>query len=174
MQFLVLYIVCTNPLLVISCPLNTEDDLRLAALKSAGELLRSAQAMPVTHPLYAQLEKAVAERIRNFANSQAFLPPGQRASRSTGDLSNSTTHVDSAIEWVNGSDNSDTTGSYSTDDWQVIAQEGEMIIYKREVETEDGVVLDPLQVSLPGTVLLLGYLELFSFLVVVSLRYSSS
>lgn len=122
-----------------------QDDLRLAALKSAGELLRSAQAMPCTHPLYAQLEKAVAERIRNFANSQAFLPPGQRASRSTGDLSNSTTHLDSAIEWVNGSDNSHTTGSYGTDDWQVIAQEGEMIIYKREVETEDGVVLDPLQ-----------------------------
>ncbi|THD23381.1 Collagen type IV alpha-3-binding protein [Fasciola hepatica] len=119
-----------------------QDDLRLAALKSAGELLRSAQAMPTTHPLYTQLEKAVAERIRNFANSQAFLPPGQRASRSTNDLSNSVLRTQSSVLWTDGPTGN---GLDSTDDWQVIAEEGEMIIYKREMETEDGVVLDPLQ-----------------------------
>lgn len=32
--------------------------------------------------------------------------------------------------------------------WQIIAEEGEMRIYKKEVENDEGIVLDPLQVSL--------------------------
>ncbi|VDP35836.1 unnamed protein product [Echinostoma caproni] len=119
--------------------------MRLAALKSAGELLRSAQAMPTTHPLYADLEKAVVERIRNFANSQAFLPPGQRTSRSAGDLSSSTNGSNPSTGWSGPAVSGQTNGQDGSDDWQVIALDGDMIIYKREVETEDGVVLDPLQ-----------------------------
>ncbi|CAL8105523.1 unnamed protein product [Calicophoron daubneyi] len=108
-----------------------QDEVRLAALKSAGELLRSAQAMPSSHPLHALVEKAVSERIRNFANPQAFLQLGQKTSHSTSDLSRA------------GEAMSNTNSSGS--DWQVIAQDGDMIIYKRELETEDGVVVDPLQ-----------------------------
>ncbi|KAF5398593.1 START domain protein [Paragonimus heterotremus] len=110
-----------------------QDAARLAALRSVGKLLRSAQAMPPTHPLHADLEQVVADRIRNFANPQAFQPP---IARTTSDLSS-----------FQGGSMATTAADANTagGDWQVLTQEGEMIIYKREVETEDGVVLDPLQ-----------------------------
>ncbi|KAA3676476.1 collagen type IV alpha-3-binding protein [Paragonimus westermani] len=110
-----------------------QDAARLAALRSVGKLLRSAQAMPPTHPLHADLEQVVADRIRNFANPQAFQPP---ISRNTSDLSTFQAGI-----VANTAVDAHTAGG----DWQVLTQEGEMIIYKREVETEDGVVLDPLQ-----------------------------
>ncbi|KER21222.1 hypothetical protein T265_10410 [Opisthorchis viverrini] len=118
-----------------------QDAARLAALKSVGKLLRSAQAMPTTHPLHAELEQAVTERIRNFANTDAFQPPGQQ-------LQPLQHHPSGLVDTFGQSDD----GTQTIGDWQVVTQDGDMIIYKREVETEDGVVLDPLQAvhTVPG------------------------
>ncbi|CAH8509618.1 unnamed protein product [Dicrocoelium dendriticum] len=110
-----------------------QDAVRLAALRSAGQLLKSVRAMPSTHPLHASVEHAVAERIRNYANSDAFLSPNLRAaSRPISLQTTSTTEMTA------------TTAS-AAEDWQVVTRDGDMIIYKRELETDDGVVLDPLQ-----------------------------
>ncbi|GAA50299.1 goodpasture-antigen-binding protein kinase, partial [Clonorchis sinensis] len=99
------------------------------------------QAMPTTHPLHAELEQAVTERIRNFANTDAFQPPGQQLQPLQHQLSG-------LVDAFGQSDD----GTQTIGDWQVITQDGDMVIYKREVETEDGVVLDPLQAvhTVPG------------------------
>lgn len=104
-----------------------QDAARLAALRSAGRLLRSAEAMPTNHPLHDQMEAAVADQIRNFANPRAFDKPGQDRTSDVGNDESTTAPGDMAM------------------DWKVIVQDNEMIIYQRELETEDGVVLDPLQ-----------------------------
>lgn len=84
------------------------------ALKSVGAKLRSADAMPTTHPLYAEVSKICEDR-------KSILRGGFPIS--TGGV-----------------------GSVNNG-WTILAKQGDMTIYNREVESADGTYLDPLQVS---------------------------
>lgn len=91
-----------------------EDEACLMALKSVGDKLRSADAMPSSHPLYPEVTKVCEDRI-------GILRDGFPSSG--GDV-----------------------GSVK-DGWTVLAKQGHMTIYNREVESSSGTCLDPLQVS---------------------------
>lgn len=86
------------------------------ALKSVGDKLRSADAMPPTHPLYAEVSKICEERM-------SILRGGFPSS-------------EGEVGSVNNG-------------WTILAKQGEMTIYNREVESADGTYLDPLQVRHP-------------------------
>uniref|UniRef100_A0A0X3P0E3 Collagen type IV alpha-3-binding protein n=1 Tax=Schistocephalus solidus TaxID=70667 RepID=A0A0X3P0E3_SCHSO len=89
-----------------------QDEAYLAALKSVGDKLRSANAMPSTHPLYNEVSKVCEERMDIF---RGFPGPN------------------------------DDGAACSGEGWNVVAKQGEMTIYNREVESADGNYLDPLQ-----------------------------
>ncbi|VDM02649.1 unnamed protein product [Schistocephalus solidus] len=93
-----------------------QDEAYLAALKSVGDKLRSANAMPSTHPLYNEVSKVCEERMDIF---RGFPGPN------------------------------DDGAACSGEGWNVVAKQGEMTIYNREVESADGNYLDPLQVTAP-------------------------
>ena len=91
---------------------TTEDEACLMALKSVGDKLRSADAMPSTHPLYPEVAKVCEDR-------KGILRGGFPSSN--GEVGN-----------VNNG-------------WTILAKQGDMTIYNREVESADGTYLDPLQ-----------------------------
>ncbi|KAL7057072.1 hypothetical protein AAHC03_019309 [Spirometra sp. Aus1] len=89
-----------------------QDEAYLAALKSVGDKLRCADAMPSTHPLYSEVSKVCEERMDIF---RGFPGP------------------------------EDGGAACSGEGWNLVAKQGEMTIYNREVESADGNYLDPLQ-----------------------------
>lgn len=91
--------------------LLSEHEECLKALRSVDSTVRSASAMPPTHPLYDEVKHICEGRM-------GILKGG-----------------------FPGTDSEDKG-------WQVLAKQGDMTIYNREVESADGTYLDPLQVSL--------------------------
>ncbi|KAL5963924.1 Ceramide transfer protein [Taenia solium] len=89
-----------------------QDEACLMALKSVGDKLRSADAMPPSHPLYAEVYKISEDRM-------SILRGGFPSS-------------EGEVGSVNNG-------------WTILAKQGEMTIYNREVESADGTYLDPLQ-----------------------------
>ncbi|VUZ43895.1 unnamed protein product [Hymenolepis diminuta] len=89
-----------------------QDEACLMALKSVGDKLRSADAMPSSHPLYPEVAKVCEDRI--------------------GILRDGFPSFDGEVGSVNNG-------------WTVLAKQGKMTIYNREVESSDGTYLDPLQ-----------------------------
>lgn len=104
--------IANSVMLVVVIP---EDEACLMALKSVGDELRSADAMPSSHPLFPEVSKICEDRI--------------------GILRDGFPSCDGEVGSVNNG-------------WTVLAKQGEMTIYNREVESSDGTYLDPLQVFL--------------------------
>ncbi|CAH8428746.1 unnamed protein product [Schistosoma turkestanicum] len=121
-----------------------QNEVRLAALKTASEAIRSARAMPSNHPLYYELNKIVKMHMKNFTNTQIFDYSSKLCSNS---MSSSTGTLSSHI--INGHSHihsQETTGSDEIpENWRIVVQDGDMIVFRRELISDDGVVLDPLQ-----------------------------
>ncbi|CAH8824141.1 unnamed protein product [Trichobilharzia szidati] len=125
-----------------------ENEVRLAALKSASEAIRWARAMPSNHPLYNELDKIVKMHVKNFATTQIFDYTLNLCSSSSSIHCNGGNSIPS-----NTVDSKDTANlsvseqnfNETPENWRLVVQDGDMIIFRRELETDDGVVLDPLQ-----------------------------
>ncbi|CAH8431291.1 unnamed protein product [Heterobilharzia americana] len=126
-----------------------ENEVRLAALKSASEAIRWARAMPSNHPLYNELDKVVKMHVKNFANTQIFNYSSKLCTLSSDSVASlstrytATNNIDSEV-----SGNTELVGqniNETPENWRIVVQDGDMIIFRRELETDDGVVLDPLQ-----------------------------
>ncbi|KAK4473346.1 hypothetical protein MN116_004506 [Schistosoma mekongi] len=132
-----------------------QNEVRLAALKSASEAIRWARAMPSDHPLYSELDKVVKMHIKNFASTKIFDYASKLCSTTSSlfsssslaaTLSTASTDIDSQENNSNSSSSStDNSQSEIPENWRVVVQEGDMVIFRRELVSDDGVVLDPLQ-----------------------------
>ncbi|KAL3311065.1 Collagen type IV alpha-3-binding protein [Cichlidogyrus casuarinus] len=91
-----------------------KEEEKLQALKEVREKLETApKTLPQEHPLFAEMQRSVKDRIRLFEGAPRLS-----------DLESGVLH---------------------STDWQIIMQEGPMVVYNREMESADGLVLDPLQ-----------------------------
>ncbi|CAI2722463.1 unnamed protein product [Schistosoma spindalis] len=130
-----------------------QNEVRLAALKSASEALRWARAMPSNHPLYNELDKVVKMHMKNFASTQIFDYSSKLCSTSSNNSLSSSSTVTLSSTACNdihsqediGNNRIDSNSYEIPENWRIVVQEGDMIIFRRELVSDDGVVLDPLQ-----------------------------
>ncbi|CAH8429789.1 unnamed protein product [Schistosoma mattheei] len=129
-----------------------QNEVRLAALKSASEAIRWARAMPSNHPLYNELDKVVKMHMKNFASTQIFDYSSKLCSNFPNSLTSSSTVTLSSTACNDiysreniGNSRIDNSSHEIPESWRIVVQEGDMIIFRRELVSDDGVVLDPLQ-----------------------------
>ncbi|CAH8429275.1 unnamed protein product [Schistosoma rodhaini] len=131
-----------------------QNEVRLAALKSASEAIRWARAMPFNHPLYNELDKVVKMHMKNFASTRIFDYSSKLCSTSnslsSSSSSSNVTLSSNAYDDIHsqedyGNSKIDSSSYGIPENWRIVVQEGDMIIFRRELVSDDGVVLDPLQ-----------------------------
>ncbi|KAH8856161.1 Collagen type IV alpha-3-binding protein [Schistosoma japonicum] len=133
-----------------------QNEVRLAALKSASEAIRSARAMPFNHPLYSELDKVIKMHMKNFASTKIFDYASKLCSTTSSLFSSSSSSAatlsaaSADIDSQEDNDNSSSSGTGNSqseipEKWRIVVQDGDMVIFRRELVSDDGIVLDPLQ-----------------------------
>ncbi|VDQ15815.1 unnamed protein product [Trichobilharzia regenti] len=106
--------------------------------------------MPSNHPLYNELDKIVKMHVKNFATTQIFDYTLNLSSSSSSSIHYNGNGMPSNIADSQNTNNlsvSEQNVNEAPENWRLVVQDGDMIIFRRELETDDGVVLDPLQVN---------------------------